>query len=73
MVMASVRWMGVPEAEARIVETVYEKTKGSVFVGRVLAVNFQISIGLNQGSALSPLLFIMAMELISRKINTKDV
>ena len=26
MVMASVRWMGVPEAEARIVETMYEKT-----------------------------------------------
>ena len=27
MVMATVSWMGVPEAEARIVEAMYERTK----------------------------------------------
>ena len=27
MVMATVRWMGVPEAEARMVEAMYERTK----------------------------------------------
>ena len=31
---------------------------------------FQVNIGLRQGSALSPLLFILVMELISRKIRT---
>ena len=31
------------------------------------------NIGLRQGSALNPLLFIMVMELISMKISTKDV
>ena len=72
-VMASVRWVGVPEAQARIVETRHERTKGGVLVGRGLADNFQVDIGLNQGTALSPLLFIMVMELLSRKINTKDV
>ena len=30
MVMATARWMGVPEAEARMVEAMYERTKGSV-------------------------------------------
>ena len=29
-VMATVRWMGVPEAEARMVEATYERTKGRV-------------------------------------------
>ena len=27
MVMATVRWMGVPEAEARMVEAMYERKK----------------------------------------------
>ena len=33
---------------------------------------FQVNIGLRQDSALSPLLFILVMELISRKISTTD-
>ena len=28
LVTATVRWMGVPEAEARMVEAMYERTKG---------------------------------------------
>ena len=72
-VMAAVRWMGVSEAEARMVEAMYERTKGRVVVGSGLSEEFPVNIGLMQGSALSPLLFIMVMELISRKISTKDV
>ena len=34
---------------------------------------FQVNIGLRQGSGLCPLLFILVMELISRKISTTDV
>ena len=37
-----------------------------------LSEEFPVNIGLRQGSALSPLLFIMVMELISRTISTKD-
>ena len=30
VVMATVRWVGMPEAEARIVERMYERTMGSI-------------------------------------------
>ena len=33
---------------------------------------YQVNIGLRQGSALSPLVFILVMELISRKIRKTD-
>ena len=69
MVMATVRWMGVPEAEAIMVEAMYERTKGRGVVGSGLSEEFTINIGLRQGSALSPLLLIMVMEIIS----TKDI
>ena len=67
------RWMGVPEAEARMVEAMNERTKGRVVVGSGLSEEFPVNIGLRQGSALSPLLFIMVMEIISRKISTKAI
>ena len=51
----------------------YERTKGRVVVGSGLSEEFLVNIGLRQGSALSPLLFIMVMEIISRKISTKDI
>ena len=64
--------MGAPESEVRMVEAMYENTKGRVVVGSGMSNEFQVNIGLRQGSALSPLLFILVMELISRKINTTD-
>ena len=73
MVMTTVRWMGVLEAEARMVEAMYERTKGRVVVGSGLSEEFPVNIGLRQGRTLSPLLFIMVMEIISRKISTNDM
>ena len=35
--MATVRWMGVSEAEARMVEAMYERTKRRVVVGSGLS------------------------------------
>ena len=55
-----------------MVETMYENTKGRVVVGSAMSNEFQVNIGLRQGSALSPLLFVLVMELISRKISTTD-
>ena len=50
------RWMGVPEAEARMVEAMYERTNERVVVG--LSKKCPINIGLRQGRVLSPLPFI---------------
>ena len=49
------------------------RTNERVVVGSGLSEEFLVNIGLRQGSAFSPLLFIMVMEIISRKISTKDI
>ena len=72
MMMATLRWMGVPEAEVRVVEGMYEKTTARVLVGEGAPEKFKIKIGLRQGSVLSPLLFISVLDLISRKTVMKD-
>ena len=73
MVMATIRWMRVPGAEVRMVEGMYEKTTARVVVGEVASEEFEVKIGLRQGSVLSPLLFILELYLISRKAVLKDV
>ena len=67
MVMATLRWMVVPEAEMRTVEGMYEKTTAIVVVREGASEEFEIKIGLRHGSVLSPLLFISVLDLISRK------
>ena len=62
MAMATMRWMGAPESEVRMVEAIYENTKGRVVTGLGMSNEFQVNIGLRQGSALSSLLFILVMQ-----------
>ena len=45
--------------------------KGRVLVGPGMSEVFSVNIGLRQGSALSPLMFIMLMELVNRKVNSR--
>ena len=40
--MAMLRWMGVPEAEVRTVEGVYEKTTARVVVGEGASEEFEV-------------------------------
>ena len=70
MMMATLRWKGVPYAEVRMVEGMYEKTR--VVVGEGASEEFDVNIGLRHGSVLSPLLFIAVLDLISRKTVVKD-
>ena len=61
MAMATLRWMGAPESEVKMVEAMYENTTGRVVVGSGMSNEFQVNIGLRRGSALSPLLFIYSI------------
>ena len=63
MVMAALWWMGVPEAEVRMVEGMYEKTTARVVVGEGASKEFDVKIGVRQGSVLSPLLFIEVLDV----------
>ena len=72
MVMATLRWMGIPEAEVRMVEGTYEKTTARVVVAEGASEEFEVKIGLRQGCVLSPLLFIAVLDVISRKTVVKD-
>ena len=72
MVMATLRWMGVPEAEVRMVEGTCEKTTARAVVGEGASEEFEVKSELRQGSMLSPLLFIAVLDLISRKTVVKD-
>ena len=46
--MATLRWMGAPESEVRMVDAMYENTKGTVVVvvGSGMSNEFQVKIGL---------------------------
>ena len=66
--MATLRWMGEPEAVVRMVEGIYEKTAAIDVVGEGSLEEF----GLRQDSVLSPLQFIAVLDLISRKRVVKD-
>ena len=72
MLMATLRWMGVPEAAVMMVEGTYEKTTARVEVGEGASEEFEVKIGLRQCIMLSPLLSIAVLDLISRKTVTKD-
>ena len=72
MVMVTLRWMEVPEAEVKVVECMYDKTTAGVVVGEGASEAFEVKLGLRQGSVLSPLLFISVLDLISRNTVMKD-
>ena len=70
MHIATLRYVGVPEAEVRMAECTYEETKCRVVWGSGISEEFRVDVGL--GSAQSPLLFIAVVEVISRKVHTSE-
>ena len=56
-----------------MVEGTYEEMQDRVVYGPGLSDEFRVVVGLRQGSALSPLLFIAVVEVISRKASTRDI
>ena len=56
-----------------MVEGIYKETKGRVVCGPGISEESRVDVGLRHGSALSPLLFIAVVEVISRKASTRDI
>ena len=56
----------------KTVEGTYEET-GRVLRGPGISEKFRVDVGIRQGCALSPLLFIAVLEVISRKTRTRDI
>jgi len=54
----AMRKRGIPEAMVRAVMSLYEGAKTRVRVGLQLSEEFEVKVGVHQGSALSPLLFV---------------
>ena len=65
--MGTLMW----EGEVRLVEGTYEDTKSRVLCRPRLSGESKVNVGLTQGSALSPLLFIAVVKLISLILTLK--
>lgn len=62
----SMRKLGVEEWLIKVVQSMYCNARSRVRVGGDFSEEFDVTVGVHQGSVLSPLLFIMVLEALSR-------
>ena len=63
----AMRKLGVDEWIIRAVQAMYANARSRVRVGDGFSGEFQVKVGVHQGSVLSPLLFIIVLEALSRE------
>ena len=66
----AMRYLGVEEWAVRAVQAMYEGAKSCVRVNGQYSEQFSVKVGVHQGAVLSPLLFIMVLEALSREFRT---
>jgi len=64
----AMRKRGIPEAMVRAVMSLYEGAKTRVRVGLQLSEEFEVKVGVHQGSALSPLLFAIVVDVLTESV-----
>ena len=62
--------LGIDEWLVRLVQTMYKDVRSRVRVGDGYSEEFGVGVGVHQGSVLSPLLFIIVLEALSREFRT---
>ncbi|KAI8498339.1 hypothetical protein Bbelb_242830 [Branchiostoma belcheri] len=66
----AMRKLGVEEWVIRVVQAMYRHAASCVRVNGSYSSEFEVKVGVHQGSVLSPLLFIIVMEALSREFRT---
>ena len=66
----SMRKLGIDEWLVCLVQSMYKDVRSRVRVGNGYSEEFGIGVGVHQGSVLSPLLFIIVFEALSREFRT---
>ena len=62
----SLRMKGIPEVIVKAVMSLYEDAKTRVRVGSGLSDEFPVKVGVHQGSVLSPLLFAIVVDVVTK-------
>ena len=60
----------VPEVMVRAVMSLYEGTKTRVSVGQELSEEFEVKVGVHQGSMLSPLVFAIVVDVVTESVRS---
>ena len=66
----ALRSLGVEEWAVRVIQGMYANARSRVRVNGQLSEEFGVQVGVHQGSVLSPLLFILVLEALSREFRT---
>ena len=64
----ALRKLGVEEWIVRLVQRMYVNARSRVCVNEGYSEEFEVKVGVHQGSVLSPLLFIIVLEALSREV-----
>ena len=67
------RQAGVPECYVMSIQDMYEGARTSVRSAAGLTEDFEVRVGLHQGSALSPFLFAIIMDVLTKDVRTWDM
>ena len=59
--------VGIPEWIVHVIQVIYQNARSQVRVNNLFSDVFDVQVGVHQGSVLSPLLFIIVLEALSRE------
>ena len=65
---SALRWKGISEALATAVMSLFKGARTEVNIGKHSSEEFEVYVGVHQGSALSPLLFAIAVYVVKNEI-----